>query len=292
MVFNLRRRRQTPTAASSPVGGWYETVLPSLHLLRIFVIFMKLARRIFTSIFSIYAFAVFLLVMLLLFPFIIIASFLGNETGGNIIYRLCRFWADSCLFLWGIHHKNFYEAPHDARHACIFVFNHISYMDIPILLAAFRYQHIRVLGKIEMTKIPIFGFIYRHAVVTVDRSDAAHRAKSVLTLKAMLHKNISIVLAPEGTFNMGHTALKDFYDGAFKIAIETQTPIKPVVFLDAYDRLNYKSIFSLNPGKSRAVYLEEIKVEGLTASDTAALKQQVYNVMETALIKYKASWIQ
>ncbi|RYF87952.1 MAG: 1-acyl-sn-glycerol-3-phosphate acyltransferase [Chitinophagaceae bacterium] len=252
---------------------------------------MKLARRIIGFIFSIYAFAVFLLIMFLVFPFVIMASFLGNETGGNIIYILCRFWSATCLFLWGIRHKNIYEAPHDATHPCIFLFNHISYMDIPILMMAFHHQHIRVLGKIEMTKIPIFGFIYRHAVVTVDRSDAAHRAKSVLRLKAMLHKNISIVLAPEGTFNMTPAPLKEFYDGAFKIAIETQTPIKPVVFLDAYDRLHYKSIFSMTPGKSRAVYLPEISVAGLTISDTAVLKQKVYNAMEASLIKYKASWI-
>lgn len=242
-------------------------------------------------IFSIYAFAVFLLVMFLLFPFIIVASFFGRVTGGNIIYILCRFWADSCLLLWGIRHKNIYESPHDPSHACIFVFNHISYMDIPILMAAFRRQHIRVLGKAEMTKIPIFGFIYKNAVVTVDRSDATHRAKSVLTLKSIIKKNISVVIAPEGTFNMEHQPLDEFYDGAFKIAIETQTPIKPVIFLDAYDRLHYKSIFSLTPGKSRAVYLEEVEVEGLKSADTQALKQKVFNMMEAALIKYKAAWI-
>lgn len=165
-------------------------------------------------------------------------------------------------------------------------------MDIPILMAAFRYQHIRVLGKAEMTKIPIFGFIYKNAVVTVDRSDAAHRAKSVLILKSVVRKNISVVLAPEGTFNMSHQPLKEFYDGAFRIAIETQTPIKPVIFLDAYDRMHYKSIFSLTPGRSRAVYLEEVKVEGLRSADTAALKQKVYDIMEAALIQYEASWIQ
>jgi 1-acyl-sn-glycerol-3-phosphate acyltransferase len=253
---------------------------------------MKSARSFAGIIFSIYAFAVFLLVMFLIFPFIIIASFFGRVSGGNFIYLLCRFWADTCLLLWGIRHKNLYEAPHDPSRSCIFVFNHISYMDIPILMAAFRHQHIRVLGKAEMAKIPIFGFIYKNAVVTVDRSDAAHRAKSVMILKSVIRKNISVVIAPEGTFNTSHQPLKEFYDGAFKIAIETQTPIKPVLFLDAYDRLNYKSIFSLTPGKSRAVYLEEIKVEGLTKADATALKQQVYNVMEAALIKYKASWIQ
>ena len=99
------------------------------------------------------------------------------------------------------------------------------------------------------------------------------------------------MIFPEGTFNMTQLPLKDFYDGAFKIAIETNTPIKPVLILDAYDRMNYKSIFSLTPGKSRAIYLEEIPVEGLTLADTTMLKEQVSKLMEARLIYYKAGWI-
>jgi 1-acyl-sn-glycerol-3-phosphate acyltransferase len=252
---------------------------------------MHLLKRIIQIIYSIYAFAVFLLLMLLIFPFIVLASFLGKEKGGNIIYKLCRFWADTSLIFWGIRHKNYFEQPHNPSKPSIIVFNHISYIDIPILMSAFRNQHIRVLGKSEMTKIPVFGFIYKNAVVTVDRSDAAHRAKSVQILKSVLRKNISVVMAPEGTFNMTNKPLKDFYDGAYKIAIETQTPIKPVLFLDAYDRLHYKSIFSLTPGKSRAIYLEEVSVSEYGPEDTALLKKKVYDLMEVGLIKYKAAWI-
>ena len=87
-------------------------------------------------------------------------------------------------------------------------------------------------------------------------------------------------------------SLKEFYDGAFRIAIETQTPIKPVLFLDAYDRLSYKSIFSLTPGRSRSVFLEEIDVNGYTLENLAELKQKVYDVMEAGLVKYHASWIE
>ena len=252
---------------------------------------MHLLKSIIQIIYSIYAFAVFLLLMLLLFPFIVLASFFGKEKGGNVIYKLCRFWADTCLLLWGIRHKNYFEYPHNPNKPSIMVFNHISYIDIPILMSAFRNQHIRILGKSEMTKIPVFGFIYKNAVVTVDRSDAAHRAKSVQILKSVLRKNISVVMAPEGTFNTTNKPLKDFYDGAYKIAIETQTPIKPVLFLDAYDRLHYKSIFSLTPGKSRAIYLEEVSVSEYGPEDTALLKKKVYDLMEVGLIKYKAAWI-
>jgi 1-acyl-sn-glycerol-3-phosphate acyltransferase len=148
-----------------------------------------------------------------------------------------------------------------------------------------------VLGKAEMAKVPVFGFIYRSAAIMVERDSAANRASSVIKLKAVLKKNISVVIAPEGTFNMTNKPLKEFYDGAFRIAIETQTPIKPVIFLDAYDRLNYKSIFSFTPGRSRTVYLEQVEVNNYSLDEVNKLKEKVYHIMETGLVKYKASWI-
>ncbi len=252
---------------------------------------MRYIKKILQYIYTIYAFAVFLLFMFILFPLVVLASFLGRIQGGNIVYHLCRFWADGAMFCWGMYHKNIYETPHNHNHPVIFVFNHISYIDIPVILASFRKQPMRVLAKAEMAKIPVFGFIYKAATVMVDRSDADHRAKSVAILKSILKQNISVAIAPEGTFNMTGKPLKEFYDGAFKIAIETQTPIKPVLFLDTYDRLNYHSVFSLTPGRSRSIFLEEIDVKGYSLENVSALKQKVYNIMETALIKYKASWI-
>jgi 1-acyl-sn-glycerol-3-phosphate acyltransferase len=211
--------------------------------------------------------------------------------GGNLIYNLCQWWADIVLFLCGIFHKNIFLALHDRNKQYVFVVNHISYMDIPIIIKAIRKQHFRILGKYETSKIPIFGFIYKNAVIMVERNSARKRAKSIEQLKSVIKKGISIVIFPEGTFNETHQPLKKFFDGAFRIAIETQTPIKPILFLDNYNRMNYKSIFFLTPGKSRAVYLDEISVEGLTIKDIQLLKERVYKIMEEKLISYKASWI-
>jgi 1-acyl-sn-glycerol-3-phosphate acyltransferase len=252
---------------------------------------MKIIQIFFTAIFSVYALIIFVALMFVLFPFVVIASLFGNITGGNMIYSICRLWADVFMLLTGIFHKNIFEAPKVTGHPVVFVFNHISYMDIPILMKAFRKQPIRILAKAEMAKVPIFGFIYRKATVMVQRSSTGARVKSVMQLTAVLRKNISIVLAPEGTFNMTNKPLKDFYGGAFRAAIETQTPIQPVLFLDGYSRLNYESVFSLTPGKSRAVFLQEIAVNNFTLQDVQALKQIVYKKMEAALLRYDAAWI-
>lgn len=241
--------------------------------------------------FSIYGFLLFILLLFLLLPFIVILSFWGKLKGGNIIYKLCQLWADIVMLFCCIFHSNFYEEPHDRTKQYVFVFNHTSYLDVPILMKTIRKQHFRVLGKAEMSSIPFFGFIYRQTVIAVERNSAQKRAKSVRQLKSVIAKGISIVIAPEGTFNMTEQPLKEFYDGAFRIAIETQTSIKPILFLDAYDRLHYQNIFSLNPGKSRAIFLNEISVVGLTVKDVPALKQKVYQQMQDRLIHYKASWI-
>lgn len=164
-------------------------------------------------------------------------------------------------------------------------------MDIPVMMKAIRKQHFRVLGKAELGTIPVFGFIFKQAAVSVDRKNPENRAKSLLILKSIIKRRISVFIFPEGTFNETHKPLKDFYDGAFKIAIESQTPIKPIVFLDTYDRLHYKSVFSLSPGRSRAVFLEETATDNLSVDDVTYLKQKIYKQMEEALIRYNASWI-
>ncbi len=203
-----------------------------------------------------------------------------------MIYKVCKAWGQLWYLLIGISHKDIYEFPHDATRQYIFVANHISYMDIPPAVITMK-QPYRVLGKYEMVKYPVFGWIYRAAVILVDRRDADRRAKSFRALKAAIKKGISILVFPEGTFNETDKPLRDFFDGAFRLAIQTQTSIKPLLFIDTIHRMHYRSIFSLTPGPSRVVYLEEVKAQDLTIHDVAVLKQKVYDAMEAGLIKYQ-----
>jgi 1-acyl-sn-glycerol-3-phosphate acyltransferase len=241
-------------------------------------------------VYCIYAFITFVAIMLVIFPFVIIASFFGRIRGGNMILRLCMLWADIWFPLIFIFPKRIYEGPHDKKVPYIFVSNHISFLDAALAVKAYR-QPLRPLGKVELSKVPVFGFIYRNVIVTVDRTNADNRATSVLTLKSIIRKGISVLVFPEGTFNMTHQPLKNFYDGAFRVAIETQTAVKPVLFMDTYSRMNYKSFFSLIPGRCRIIYLDEIPVVGLTIDDVATLREKVFTIMESKLKGYKASWI-
>jgi 1-acyl-sn-glycerol-3-phosphate acyltransferase len=203
-----------------------------------------------------------------------------------MMYRSYAFIFRIWYFLIGIRHHDIYEANEQPNRQYIFVANHISYMDIPPVLLAIH-QPIRILGKYEMVKIPIFGWIYRIAVVLVDRSSPEARARSVRALRSALRRNVSIFIFPEGTLNETGEPLKEFYDGAFRLAIEMQTPIKPLIFVATVDRLHYASIFHLTPGPSRVVHLPAVEVDGLTMNDLKPLKQKVYDIMDAALRKYR-----
>lgn len=242
----------------------------------------------FRIIYTVYAFTLFIILMLIIFPFVFIASFWGKVKGGNFIYHILRVWSGAWFFLVGIRHKNIYQSKPDPASQYIFVINHISYLDAAILVETIR-QPFRPLGKIEMSRVPVFGFIYRACVVMVDRNDADNRARSLRQLKSVLKKGISIMIFPEGTFNETTKPLKSFYDGAFRIAIETQTPIQPVLFLDAYARMHHKHMFSLNPGISRSLFLDPIPVDGLTLADVKSLKEKVFKIMEEHLTSSRSS---
>jgi 1-acyl-sn-glycerol-3-phosphate acyltransferase len=239
--------------------------------------------------YSIYAILSFALLLLVIFPFVIIASFFGKVRGGNWIYRLCSAWSDAWFLVIGLRAKTIYttNAPQRGEHY-IFVANHISYMDIPMIVNTIR-QPTRPLGKAEIAKVPLFGYLYRNAAVMVDRSSPENRKKSVLQLKSILKRGISVFIFPEGTFNTTGETLKEFYDGAFRIAIETQTPLLPVIFPDTLKRLHYTSALSFTPGKCRAIFLDVVPVEGLTAEDLPALKEQVWKQMEAALKEVHSS---
>jgi 1-acyl-sn-glycerol-3-phosphate acyltransferase len=250
---------------------------------------MKFLRNILQRIYFVYAFTIFLLIMLLIFLPIIVASLWGRVRGGNLVYRLIRFWSDSVLSLIFIFGRRIFEVPHDPGQSYIFVVNHVSFLDAGFLPHVFR-QPLRILGKAEMARIPVFGFIYSRVVVTVLRNNIEDRARSMSIIKSLVNKKISVLIFPEGTFNNTGKPLKEFYNGAFRIAIETQTPIKPVLFLDTYSRIP-ASLSTINPGRCRAVFLDEIPVTGLTLDDVPMLNQKTHQIMSDKLREYGAHWI-
>ena len=108
--------------------------------------------------------------------------------------QLSRIWMKIWLFLIGcslkISGKNHFEKGKNY----IVVFNHNALLDVP-LSSPFVPGANKTIAKSSFSKIPLFGLIYRHAVVMVDRGDPEKRAQSLRNLKAALEKHISIFIS-------------------------------------------------------------------------------------------------
>lgn len=197
------------------------------------------------------------------------------------IFTIVRWWSIGWLTLVGMPVSIIGKRP--ARGRYIYVANHKSYIDSVIIFAGLP-GYFRALGKKEISKIPVIGFIYKQLVIMVDRSSSHSRARSMRLMWRALSKESNIIIFPEGTFNETGAPLKTFYDGAFRLAINTQTPIFPVVFPDNVSRCHSSRWWQVRPGKMRVIYLDPIDVTGLTLNDLGTLKQRVYDLMEGELI--------
>lgn len=112
--------------------------------------------------------------------------------------------------------------------AYVYMSNHQSHLDIPMLYASLPSPTIRMLGKKELFQIPLWGRGLRAAeFIEVDRSNHVRAMKSIDYAGKLLRDGVSIYLAPEGTRSLDGRigALKK---GGFHLAIDTHTPIVPV----------------------------------------------------------------
>ena len=129
------------------------------------------------------------------------------------------------------------------------VANHNSIIDIMLMLAINKHPFIFI-GKVELTKIPLFGYFYRKTCILVDRKSQRSRQDAFKEAQHRLRQGNSICIFPEGGVPEGNGMLAEFKDGAFRLAIEHQIPIVPITFHDTKRRFPY-SFFCGSPGKLR-----------------------------------------
>ncbi len=221
--------------------------------------------------------------MILYLPGILLPFMIGEQYG-TIGYQFLKLWS------WTFSKLNFipYEIKgkeniHPGK-AYIYISNHTSYLDIPGVCLTVPTQ-IRPLAKKELKNIPVFGWIVKNAAIIVDRSSNESRRKSMDYLKDVLKRGISILIFPEGTQNRSQESLQPFYDGAFRIAIETQQPIVPMAILGAGKLMPPKE-FVIRPGRINIVVMKEIATEGMKLADLPALKEKVIKLISHEIQTY------
>ena len=157
----------------------------------------------------------------------------------------------------------------------VVVCNHNSLMDVPVS-TPFMPRPNKTIAKKSFTKVPIFGWIYRFGSVLVDRNSDASRRKSYEEMKRMLAIGLDMVIYPEGTRNRSSEPLKKFYDGAFKLAVDTKKPILPAILFHTKKVLPANRFFYVRPHKLEMHFLPAVATDNISSD---ALKQQIFTMM-------------
>jgi 1-acyl-sn-glycerol-3-phosphate acyltransferase len=232
--------------------------------------------------YSIYAFLCLLIIMVLLSPFFLLVTVLKAPLAANLLLQVCNTWFHLWNWLTFIHYREIHLSASKEKQPYIYIANHRSYLDIVSTIRAVKCP-VRILGRQDIARMPIIGYFYKKLVITVDRNDKTARARSILALNQCLEDGTSIFVFPEGTFNKSETPLTNFHDGAFLLALSTQTPIKPLLFLDNAARLHPDRPFTLSHGNCRVIFMDEISARGYQKATLKEFKQQVYDAMEGVL---------
>ncbi len=209
-----------------------------------------------------------------------IPFFFGNKLSW-LGYKFLFAWSWVFSQLTFIRYKFYGKENFRNGQSYIYVSNHTSFLDIPGLCMLIG-KEFRPMAKKELLKIPVFGWIARGACVIVDRSSSESKKKSLEKLKETLEHGISILLFAEGTQNRSKETLQPFKDGAFRIAIDTQKPILPIVVVGAGPLMPPGTI-EMRPGLIEIFVGHEIPVVDLSTDSTQSLKQKTFEVMKTMI---------
>ena len=243
---------------------------------------MKFLKYPLTLLYRIWFYILVLVPIIVLFPFIL-ATILSEKTY-PLFFKIARLWSKIILIGMGFNYSIEGDEVFEDGKSYMLVANHTSMTDIMLMLIAVKNHPFVFVGKKELAKIPIFGFIYKRVCILVDRANSKSRYQVFERAQKRIHQGLSICIFPEGGVPEEHIVLDEFKDGAFRIAIEHGLPIVPMVFFDNKKRFSY-TFFSGTPGKMRAKIYPIIETKGKTLEDRNALKKQVREVILQPLLE-------
>jgi 1-acyl-sn-glycerol-3-phosphate acyltransferase len=243
---------------------------------------LKFLIYIFNKIYTAWVILVFAVFMIVLLPGILLPFVLGQRFGW-IGYKFLKLWSWIFSMLTFIHYKSYGRENFVKGESCIYISNHTSFLDIPGLCLTIP-GDFRPLAKKELLRIPVFGWIAQTAAVIVDRSSGQSRKKSIERLKTIVTNGISILIFAEGTQNRTKEVLQPFHDGAFRIAVDAQRPILPMVVIGA-GKLMPPGKAYIEPGNVKIVVGKKIETQNLTVDDIPVLKQKTADAMKEMILQ-------
>ena len=200
---------------------------------------------------------------------------------GRTQHRIAQSWARACLFASNAHLR-IHGAENLRKHpVAVYVANHTSYMDTPVVFSSLPFQF-RILAKKELWSMPFIGwYLNRSGQIPIDTDNPRATLSSLSVGVKALRDGMPLFVFPEGS-RTPDGELKAFMAGAAYLAIRAQVPIVPIALSGVYDLLPihtshfYACSISLIAG-------EPIETTGLTPRHTDELNQRLRASIEQML---------
>jgi len=222
----------------------------------------KSIKNIFGTIWAVWGSLIFVPTLLIFVWPVYFSHFIAEPWGMRIFRLSTKIWMTIFLYAIASPLRIYGRKNHHKGANYVVVSNHSSMMDVPAMTPFFPGVN-KTIAKESIAKIPLFGWIYQKGSILVDRNSDASRRRSYEEMKnVLLNKGLDMVIYPEGTRNRTGKPLKEFYDGAFRLAIDTQKPIIPVVMLYTATVLPPGKGFFLWPHPLEMHLLEPIDYKG------------------------------
>jgi 1-acyl-sn-glycerol-3-phosphate acyltransferase len=236
---------------------------------------MEVLKNIFGRIWALWGLLIFVATLLVVVIPILLTFLMKEPSGTETFRRISNGWMRVFLFCIGCRlvikgRENFKKGE-----TYVVVCNHNSFMDVP-MTTPFIPGANKTIAKKSIAKVPVFGWVYTRGSILVDRSNDESRRLSYEMMKRTLKMGLHMVIYPEGTRNKTNDPLKSFYDGAFKLAVETGKEILPTLLFNTRKVLPPAKMFYLMPHRLEMHFLPAIPAAG---ENPKLLRQKIFEIM-------------
>ncbi len=198
---------------------------------------------------------------------------------GHFAHRCARLWARLILRTTGVTLERTGVPPPEPPVSCVFVANHASIYDIPILFTALPHQ-LRIIAKAALGYVPFIGWHLRLAGhVLVDRDNPG--ASIFKRMQRMTRHEAALIAFPEGS-RSADGRVGRFKGGIFLLAIESGLPVVPVTVVNSRAVMP-KGRLMVCPARARVVLHPPIPTIGLAREDARKLADRTREIVASGL---------
>jgi 1-acyl-sn-glycerol-3-phosphate acyltransferase len=201
------------------------------------------------------------------------------DRSGNAAHRCAQWWARFILFTSGVRIDRRGAPLPPEGESCLFVANHASFYDVPIMFTAVPRQ-LRIMAKATLGYIPFIGWhLHRSGHVLVDRRSPG--AAIFKRMQRMARSGASLIVFPEAARTDDGRLMK-FKAGIFLLAIEHGLPIVPISVAGSRQVMP-KGRLMVHPATVVVTVHEPISTVGMNREDARPLAERVRGIVGSAV---------